>query len=245
MIIKYFAPSYRRPQKSITQDRYPFITLVIAENEAAEYKKKGCDDFITCPNKVQGNISRVRNWILDNNKDADCIVVVDDDCTGIGKWYEQDKRYLDVDEFKELCEIATVMCYDMNIKLWGVNCVTDKGGYREHTPFSFVSYIGSPFMGHCKTKLRFDESLPLKEDYYFTLQNLNVYRKVLRFNAYNYEVKQAEQQGGCSTIRTSDKEKQQFELLQRKWGASIVQRDYKSKRSFDFNPVLKIPIRGV
>ena len=37
------------------------------------------------------------------------------------------------------------------------------------------------------------------------------------------------------------KEKQQFFALQNKWGKDIVIRDKKSKRSFDFNPILKIP----
>ena len=44
-------------------------------------------------------------------------------------------------------------------------------------------------------------------------------------------------------------EREQFELLQRKWGPDIVRYDNqtrsKKERGFDFNPILKVPIRGV
>ena len=34
-------------------------------------------------------------------------------------------------------------------------------------------------------------------------------------------------------------------LLQRKWGGKIVKKDKGSRRSFDFNPIIHIPIKGV
>lgn len=244
MNVKFFSPSYKRSEKSITQSVYPFVVLVVAEREKLKYEENG-NVVIACPDKVQGNVSRVRNWILDQNKDADCIVIIDDDMSSISRWQGSEKKYLKPEELIELSELATVMCTDAKVKYWGLNCVSDKGAYREHTPFSFVSYIASPISGHVKSPLRYDEELPLKEDYDLTLQHLNKYRGVLRFNAYHYEVKQAEQKGGCASYRNYDREKEQFELLQKKWGTRIVQRDRKSKRSFDFNPILKIPIRGV
>lgn len=228
----------------MTQIQYPFIPLVVAESEAEEYRK-GKNEIVTCPDSVQGNVSRVRNWILDENKEADCVVIIDDDCMGVRKWENQNIHLLNSDELMEFAERAAIMCEDVGARMWGVNCVPDKGAYREHMPFGFVSYIGSPFSGHCKSPIRYDLNLPLKEDYDITLQHMNKYRKVLRFNQFHYDVKQAEQVGGCSVMRSYDKEKQQFEALQKKWGASIVAKDFKSKRSFDFNPILKIPIRGV
>jgi len=41
------------------------------------------------------------------------------------------------------------------------------------------------------------------------------------------------------------KEKQQFFALQKKWGKDIIVRDKGSKRTFDFNPILKVPIKGL
>jgi hypothetical protein len=46
-------------------------------------------------------------------------------------------------------------------------------------------------------------------------------------------------------MRNLKEEERQFELLQKKWGTKIIRQDKKSKRSFDFNPILKSPIKGV
>ena len=67
------------------------------------------------------------------------------------------------------------------------------------------------------------------------------YGGCLRFNFAHYDVKQAEQEGGCATMRNLQKEKQQFFALQKKWGKDIITRDKGSKRSFDFNPIMRIP----
>ena len=67
MKIGYFAPSYKRPYKSITQQKYPFVTLIVKEEEAEEYIRNG-NTVETCPNEIQGNIARVRNYIIDTYK---------------------------------------------------------------------------------------------------------------------------------------------------------------------------------
>jgi len=75
MKIKYFSPSYRRGNvRSNTQLNYPFVKLVVAESEAKQYRESG-NEVVTMPDPVQGNISRVRNWMLDNlMKRCDCLV---------------------------------------------------------------------------------------------------------------------------------------------------------------------------
>ena len=247
MRIKIFAPSYKRSEKSITQITYPFVKLVVRESEADEYIKNG-NDIIVCPDSAQGNISRVRNWILDNlfDDETDCIIIVDDDCKAISRWQDQENTKFSENELIDFCEKTSVVCDELNFKLWGLNTVTDKGAYREYTPFSFIQFIGCPFHAHIKgTELRYDENLPLKEDYDFTLQNIKKFGGCLRVNFANYDVKQSEQEGGCANMRSLKKEKQQFYALQKKWGKDIIKRDKGSKRSFDFNPIMKVPIKGV
>ena len=94
----------------------------------------------------------------------------------------------------------------------------------------------------------------LKEDYDMTLQHLNRYRKVLRANKFWYDVKQVEQSGGCAVYRDVEREREQFVMLQRKWGEDIVREDSlnssrshqtKKKRTLDINPILHEPIKGV
>jgi hypothetical protein len=246
MRIKFLAPSYRRPEKSMTQMAYPQVQLVVRESEAEEYRKNG-NEIIECPDSAQGNLCRVRNWMLDNLfDDADCIVLLDDDCSAIKVWQEQVAHTLSPDELTEYCENWASMCQEWGYHFWGLNCIPDKGAYREYTPFGTLQYIGGPFQAHLKSsELRYDEELPLKEDYDLTLQHIQRYGGCMRVNYAHYVVKQAEQEGGCATYRNMDREKQQFFDLQRKWGKDVIARDKGSKRTFDFNPVLKVPLKGV
>lgn len=246
MNIGYFAPSYRRPEKSKTQKIFPFVKIVVKESESEDYLKNG-NDIIVCPDNAQGNLCRVRNWILDNYLDKyDSIILLDDDYNRVIRWEKQKMHTLEADDFCELCEQIAIICKEYGFFYFGLNCVTDKGAYREHTPFSTNKYIGGPFQGFISgNKLRYDENLNLKEDYDMTLQNLKMYKGCLRVNFASYDVKQAKQAGGCASQRNYTEEKKQFELLQKKWGSKIIQKDNKSKRSFDFNPILKSPLIGV
>jgi len=246
MKVKFYSPSYKRPEKSITQVNYPFVKLVVKEDEAEAYRNNG-NDIIVCPNEAQGNTGRIRNWILDNLfDDADCLVLLDDDCRMIGRWENQKNYKFNPEELEEFCEIHTTLCRDLGFRFWGLNTVTDKGAYREYTPFSTLQFIGGPFQAHLKdSEIRYDTNLPLKEDYDITLQHILQYGGVLRVNYAHYDVKQAEQTGGCATYRNLEREKEQFFALQKKWGKDIIKRDKSSKKSFDFNPVMKVPTKGI
>lgn len=130
------------------------------------------------------------------------------------------------------------------------NVNSDAMAYRHYSPFSTTSYIGGPFQAFLNNPIRYDERLPLKEDYDITLQHCNKYRGALRVNAWHYIVRQSEQQGGCANFRNYIREKEQFELLRRKWGAQIVREDKqnlsnKKKLQIDYNPIIKIPINGI
>ncbi len=246
MKVKFYAPSYRRPEKSITQKIYPFVTLVVAEEEADDYRENG-NVIQVVPNSAQGNLCRIRNYILDNLfGDADCLVLLDDDCKAITYWEDQVLYEMTADQLDEFAEMGAILCQEYGFHFWGVNCLTDKGAYREHTPLSTVSYIGGPFQAHLKSsRIRYDENLPLKEDYDMTLQHCHQNGGALRFNFASYKVKQAEQAGGCAMYRNTKREEEQFKALQRKWGSEVVKADNSSRKKFDFNPIIKIPIRGV
>lgn len=246
MNIGYFSPSYKRPEKSKTQILFPFVKLVVKESESNDYLIN-LNEIVICPDNMQGNLCRVRNWILDNYLHLyDAVILLDDDFNNVIRWNNQKQNKLVNDDFAELCEQLAIICKDYGFFYFGLNCVTDKGAYMEHTPFSTNKYIGGPFQGFLNgNTLRYDEDLNLKEDYDMTLQNLKKYGGCLRFNFASYDVKQAKQSGGCAAQRNSSEEERQFNLLQNKWGSKIVQRDNKSKRSFDFNPILKTPLKGV
>ena len=52
-------------------------------------------------------------------------------------------------------------------------------------------------------------------------------------------------------VENRDREREQFELLQRKWGSKIVKEDSSNKgrtdkqKMFDYNPIIVAPIKGI
>lgn len=262
MNISVNAPSYKRASNVLTLDYLPFCRIWVDCKEYDAYKKHYPDsDIVSCPEGVQGNLCRVRNWILKSEfeRGMDVVLIIDDDLGAVERFEEESdtgfayKRVtVGKDEFLPFLEKYSIIAKDFGAKFWGLNCNPDKMAYRHNSPFSTVSYIGGPFQCFLKgNRCWYDENLPLKEDYDMTLQQLNLERVVLRVNAYHYLCKQSENVGGCATYRNRDREREQFELLQRKWGSKIVKEDSSNKgrtdkqKMFDYNPIIVAPIKGI
>lgn len=263
MRISVCCPSYKRP-KVETLKYLPFLKVYVDTKEYQDYieSNKGFENnIVECPKGIQGNVSRVRNYILDCEfkSGADAVCIVDDDLKGIYRYnvdektlYGYVKEKIEKDDFIEFIEKYTEICKDLGYNLWGVNCNSDALSYRHYTPFSLTSIVLGPFSVHLKeSEVRYDEELPLKEDYDLAIQHLNKYRGILRLNGYFYDCKQSENKGGCATYRNMEREREQFELLRKKWGSEIIKYD-KGKRAgsnkqkmFDYNPIISIPIKGV
>lgn len=264
MFISVNCPSYRRP-KVETLDYLPFCKVWVCETEADAYRAANPGhegNIIPCKKGIQGNVSRIRNHILDTEfaAGADVVLIVDDDLRRLA-YYESEpgntfgyvRNTLETEDFLPFVEKYSRLCEGFGFKLWGLNCNRDALSYSHMTPFSTLAFLGCPF--HCFLKgneCRYDEALPLKEDYDMTLQNCNLYRGCLRVNKFHYFVKQAEQAGGCATMRNYQREEQQLHALRRKWGSRIVKIDTsnkgktkKDKVNIDFNPIIKVPIKGV
>lgn len=261
MKISINCPSYKRPYVE-TLEYIGSCKVWVAQREYEAYATENAahiDNIIAVPNEVQGNLCRIRNYILDHElEDNDVVLLIDDDLHSIGRFepigmYGYNEVLLDEAELYDMLEEYSILCDDFGFKFWGVMCNKDALSYRQTTPFSTVSYIGGPFQCFLRgNPLRYDERLPLKEDYDMTLQNCEKYRGCLRVNKYHYDCKQSKQKGGCATYRNYEREEQQLRLLQKKWGSSIVKIDRqlnhnakRTKKNIDYNPIIHIPIGGV
>lgn len=257
-------PSYKRPYVE-TLKYLPFCKVYVAPEEYESYLEfnyKHKDNIVKCPKGIQGNVSRIRNYILDTEFEngADIVCIVDDDLKAIehfemseDKTYAYEKVKVKAEEFIDFIYRYSMLCYQWGFKMWGVNINSDTMSFRHYTPFSTNSVVLGVFGCFLKgMECRYDEALPLKEDYDLFIQNCNKYRGVLRLNGYYYNCRQSEQKGGCTIYRNMEKEKEQFELLQKKWGSSIVRldtsnkgRSKKNRKYIDYNPIIKIPIKGI
>lgn len=258
MNISICCPSYKR-EKVKTLNIIPDLKIYIDEKEEKMYKKENPNGkFVICDKGIQGNVARVRNYILDKefSGGADVVCIVDDDLNGLYRFDVDLKNkfgYIrkEITNIYEFIEKYSIICYELGYKLWGVNCNSDGMSYRHYSPFSLSSIILGPFCVHLKNDIRYDEKLPLKEDYDLAIQHLNKYRGILRLNFVHYICEQSTNAGGCASIRNLKKEKEQFELLQKKWGSDIVRIDKSNKgrsnkiKGLDYNPIIKVPIKGI
>jgi hypothetical protein len=247
--MKIYSPSYKRANGVKTHYILPDVIYCVHEFEAEEYIDKGYNVEVM-PNEVGGNIARVRNYIKDNYI-GDKGLMIDDDIEAIKVWTWKNElpKAVEVKDVEEFIEQGFNLCEQFGCRLWGINIIGDKGSYREYTPFSLNNTLSGSFMGFLNNELSFDERMPLKEDYDFSIQNANVYRKLLRLNYAHMIKKDHKNKGGCADYRTIEREKENMMLLQRKWGRQIVKQDKgnkgKKKTTYDINPVVKIPLAGV
>jgi len=237
--MKVIIPSYKRADSVITGKYLTKAIICCPVSQAEDYKKHNQNELLIIPDELDGNVSKKRNWILNNVKD-DIICMIDDDVSAIAM-YENDKRViLSEDEVYDFIEKYSEIAKAVGTCLWGVNLLKDKIAYQEFRPFNFLVPVLGPFSVHLNNPCRYDERLILKEDYDMSLQVIQRYRKLMRVNKFHYIVKQYRDgnSGGCTSYRNMEKEKQQMALLKSKWGKIVqIPKD-------DINPILRMPIPG-
>jgi hypothetical protein len=243
---KVYCPTYKRPLTIRTHKCYENVTYVVCESQIDEYKKNNPNlNYWVVPDTAQGNLSRIRNYILDNSE-VKKILLLDDDVKNFGSRESLKINNYTSGEIDEFIEYAFDIADQFGVKFFGINPAgkTDFGAYRAFNPFSFRAYCGGPFQAHNNNACRYDENLPLKEDYDMTLQVIYKYGKLLRFNMMFIENDFQTLTGGCQQIRNIEREKQNFTALQKKWGTNIVRKDNSyDSIGFDLNPILQIPKR--
>lgn len=261
-------PSYRRP-RCITSEYIGDVHIYVDPDEAEEYRdanERGV--VVPCAAGVQGNLPRVRNYILDTEfgNGADVVVMLDDDVSSLATFrpnsetkFGYERRLLTEADFYEFVRYGSVLCEEWGFGMWGVNYNQDKMLYKHFQPFSTQRSAVGQFLVFVKNDLRFDESLPLKEDYDMCLQQLDRHRGVLVINFVHVNGDFGKLTGGTSVRRNFDAEFEQFKMFKSKWGSDIVRGASKqqgwghtldSSKTFigkyDFShPIVKSPIKGV
>ncbi len=243
MDFEVYIPSWKRARSMTTKRFMPWAVPVVDEKEADEYREIWGEPIMAIPSEVNGNIARVRNYILDN-AGCDRVLMCDDDYVEIGYFEAGKEHTLRDGQLQAFISNGFNMAEEMGVGLWGLQPQKDPKFYREYSPFSLLSIILAPWHGVIRSELRYDERLPLKDDYDFFIQSCRKFHKCLRFNKYWYLVGHIDQPGGCSAYRNFKREISQNQKLQKKWGRRIV-RFHTTRRKASLNPVIKIPYRGI
>lgn len=237
------SPSYSRAGNVLTRKWLPEVVLAVNESQADEYRDREGGDILKIPDKFRGNMSKIRNFILDQADPGEWVVQLDDDIHHFMRFIPGGKpTILDRLAFREFLYQNQVMAEDLGTDLWGVNVQADPKFFHEHTPFSLTSPVLATFCAmRPSSGLRYDARLFLNEDYDLFLQYLRKYRKVWRNNQYAYRAEHIDHPGGLKDVRSLEEERKQAKIMIQKWGGKIVR--YNLERST--NPRLYTPIPGV
>lgn len=231
MNIKYVSPSYKRPNGCLVLKFLSKIKVYVTPEEYPLYCKNnpGFEDrIVACPEGVQGNgKSKCMNWMLDTlwDDDTDAIIMMDDDISGMMKHIKNKKdEQITEDEYYELVENWVRLAKEWNCGIFALSPSSDPLVYDEFAPFRLHSYCDGQVTGWCqKNELRYDEELTIKEDVDFALQNWKKYHKCLRIEKYYPRSKAfGDNDGGCNVFRSEEEEKRQFNMMQKKWGTTII-----------------------
>jgi len=221
--------SRKRPGNiPVLKKLFPWATLCIAEDEKDEYSAWP-GNFLLHPDNVVG-LSVTRQWILDYfRKSNESFFVLDDDISEVVSLVGRTPRKIaGSDEIKQLIDNCAVISYDAGIPVFGFENIPSPKFFHADFPFQLKEWTGSAWGMHppCP-EINFDMRLPGREDLDFCLQCLRKYRLVYKDTRFCFVMQRNYNRGGAQDLRTSQKERNNLKLLQRKWGGAIKLRDWK------------------
>jgi hypothetical protein len=250
MGINVIIPSYKRSHDLKGKDYFFMAVYCVPESQYDDYLKVlPKERIITLPDNEDGDIVKKRNWILKNI--ARPLIMIDDDVSKLVFWDNRKENYLSKeypkDLLSELFNEFVSLGMQFNVKLFGVAQNKDDRQFKEFIPFNLSNIILGPFQGHLDHDLKFDNKVGSKDDYDMALQQLQKYKKVLRFNKFAYECEHGDNKGGIVSYRSKEKEIEYCKAIMIKWGKKIIQYRIPPLKITDLLNAKKvnIPIKGV
>ena len=140
MRISINCPSYKRP-KVETLDYLSTCKVWVAQREYQDYldaNPEFTDNIIPVPDNVQGNVCRIRNYILNNElMTNDVVLLIDDDLHKIERFepngmFGYEKFILSEEELYDMLERYSTLCDEFGFKHWGIMCNQDALSYRQY-----------------------------------------------------------------------------------------------------------------
>lgn len=230
--MKYLIPTYRKKEIKSAELLVGLDYLLFMDKEDFDIYSKKYNCFLL-PDGIQGNIARVRNFILNYAKEQkyDSFIMCDDD---ISKFYKYDsnvgarRREINAFEFDYILNKFDSLFFENRKCIgWTIAETEQPRDYKGRVDCNNACFMSGTFSVYFPERIffEFDENLPLKEDYDFTLQALTNGKIIYRFKGLSYKPERITSNiknfGGCSTYRTKERENQQIELMKKKWGNFI------------------------
>lgn len=223
--VLFCCPSLGRADTCSSHLIFPSVKYFVRESEAEDYARRvPKENIVPVSNDIQCPPSgkcRTLNWILDNYKTDDNIIVfTDDDIQHIKRIDFTQNKSIDTNEAELVILIQRLAWIAKNIgaKIGGFACLSSydelQMGMSAHFKLSQKKYIdGKAFIIYEDDGTRYDESLYLKEDIEFNCQSLLKNKRTLSAQFVCFSGKALTNKGGVVNVRTSEEEKRQGEIM--------------------------------
>lgn len=234
--MKYFIPTYRK-ENIKTADLFKELDyLLFCDKKDYDRWSKKYKCFLL-PDGVQGNIARVRNYILNYARDEkiEKFAMCDDDISKVYKYdssLKSRKKEMNPVDYDYIIDLFSDVFYQKeNCVGWSMNETDQPRDYKGEIECNNACFMSGTFSIYFTDRITFDfdERLSLKEDYDFTLQALTNGKVIYKFKGLFYRPERVttglKNFGGCSTYRTSEREMEQIKLMKEKWGDLIKYKD--------------------
>lgn len=196
---------------------FPDAMVTVAESEMDDYRSiVDVARLVPHPDSVTG-IASIRQWVLDNFDD-ECILFVDDDVYQLISLvgYSYSKISSPAHAMRVALNTANI-AREMGTVVFGFNQAFDVRKFVPQKPFLLHSWAGG-VIGIIGRDFRYDPALRLRADIDFCLQVLYDRRITYIENRIAFVHKRFGLTGGNAVNRSAERNQQELDYLQRKWG---------------------------
>lgn len=235
--VLFLCPSKGRAKTCTTHKCLPSVKYFVDSSEYNEYVESVGEDSVVClPDGINVPPSgkcRTLNWLLDNYKKQDNIVLfTDDDISQIVRvdFLEKNKtKELDEDGLKILLCKMNFIAREIGAKIGGFACLSSgdilQMGLSNGFKLTQKKYIdGKAFIIFEDDGTRYREEFYLKEDIEFNCHSLRKNQRTLSAQFVCFRGKALKNSGGVVDVRTKDEEIRQGGMLIDRYGDMLVLR---------------------
>lgn len=211
-----YVPSYRRPNKIVTEHLLNSCTYVVRKSEEEAYRAAGVKKILAVEDELINCMSKTRQWIIDNAPE-DIVMQIDDDISQIMYRLEdttviEDKDVIDM-EFLRIAQILE----DLHLGFASITVTAKPWSYTQE--FQFAGLCGGIYWFNKEWyKAKMDIKTDVKEDTDKVLQELLHNRIIIipKYLAMNAGIDTNE--GGDNINKNMRKIVECNEYMKLKWG---------------------------
>jgi hypothetical protein len=193
----------------------PSATLLLHKNEASEYSEK-IKSATIMTHDITGSLAKIRQFALDK-LDDECVFFCDDDLKSVRSLQSQE-IYKDAEDIEQMIYNGYMVAKDIGVSLFCFNRNANPIQYFSYDPIGLVHPVAGAF-GIIGRKFCFDCRLTTREDVDLTMQALLKDRIVIGDRRFYFDFGAVwKGKGGNQGLRTSQREKDDVDMLSEKWG---------------------------